>query len=110
MRAIDRASTPCSCEYARKECEIYHDMSRVVLEELARVLSWPGWKRRLLLLGLRLTAIYEKLFSWRRLTRLELPERLDALGPREEAAAQGEVPAVLFRGRDRGAAPAGGPR
>ncbi|MDJ0786339.1 MAG: ferritin-like domain-containing protein [Myxococcota bacterium] len=74
-------------EYARKECVIYHDMSRAVLDEMSRILGWSPWKRGLLQLGLSFVGAWDRLYGWRRLTRLEPQTRKNPMAPRSAGPA-----------------------
>ncbi len=76
--AIDRLLR----QYAIAECDIYHDMSLAVLRQMADILGWPSWKRALLSAGVHGVWAIERLGRWRRMLRLEEPERKNAMAPR----------------------------
>lgn len=69
-------------EYARAEVETYRDVSLAVMARMAHALGWPRPKRWLLAFGIRALYWVERLVTWRRLVRLEPPERPGALEPR----------------------------
>lgn len=68
--------------YARVEIETYRDVSLGVMAQMARTLGWPRPKRWLLAFGIRASYAIERLFTWRRMVRLEAPERPGAMAPR----------------------------
>lgn len=68
-------------EYARAEVETYRDVSLSVMRRMARDLRWPAWKRALLGFGIRAIYVVERLWTWRRMARIEPPERPGALAP-----------------------------
>lgn len=69
-------------EYARVEIETYRDVSLAVMSRMAEELHWSRPKRALLSFGIRVIYLFERLWSWRRLTRIGTPERPGALDPR----------------------------
>jgi rubrerythrin len=69
-------------EYARVEIETYRDVSLSVMARMARELGWGRAKRAVLAFGIRAIYWVERLFTWRRLTRIGTPERPGALDPR----------------------------
>jgi len=60
-------------------------VSLAVMGQMAERLRWPAWKAALLRLGVHAIYLYERVWGWRRMTRLRPPERLDALGSAAEA-------------------------
>ena len=73
-------------EYARAEIETYRDVSLAVVRRVAGALGWPLWKRVLLAFGIRGIYVVERLWTWRRLVRIEQPERPGAMAPARSEA------------------------
>lgn len=67
-------------EYALVEIRTYRDVSLAVMGRMGEVLGWSGAKRLLLGTGIRAIYLIERLWSWRRLTRLRTPEIANPLG------------------------------
>jgi hypothetical protein len=65
---------------AHAEIRVYRDVSRAVMADMGRQLSWPRWKSSLLSAGIQLIYLYERLGGWRRMVTLKMPARRDALG------------------------------
>ena len=84
LRMVERGHGPrvrsMLREYAQVEIRTYRDVSLAVMGRMGEVLNWSGAKR--LLLGAGIRAIYwvERLFTWRRMTRLRPPAIANALG------------------------------
>jgi rubrerythrin len=74
-------------EYARVEIRAYRDVSLAVMGRFGETLGWSRPKRGLLALGIRAVYCVERLFTWRRMTRLRMPERRNAMAPRGRATA-----------------------
>jgi len=68
-------------EYALVEIETYRDVSLSVMAQMARALGWSRLKRSVLTFGIRAIYLIERAWTWRRLTRIETPERPGALDP-----------------------------
>ncbi len=75
-RTIQRIMREC----ALAEIRIYRDVSLAVMANMGRVLGWSGPKAAVLAAGIHAVYAYERLVGWRRMVRLEMPERRDALG------------------------------
>ncbi len=73
-------------EYARVEVATYRRVSLAVMRHMADRLGWPGWKSGLLRLGVHGIYLFERLWGWRRMTRLRPPARRNALGGEATAA------------------------
>lgn len=73
--------------YARVEIATYRDVSLSVMGAMGEALGWSRAKRKLLAFGIRAIWLVERLFTWRRLTRLQAPARRNALGDASTAAA-----------------------
>jgi len=54
-------------------------VSLAVMRRIGAALGWPLWKRAALGLGIRAIYVVERLWTWRRLVRIEAPERPGAL-------------------------------
>ncbi len=73
-------------EVALAEIRTYRGVSLCIMAEMGRRLGWPPWKQALLRLGIHAVYAWERGWGWRRLVRLRMPERRDALGGAEAAA------------------------
>lgn len=73
-------------EYARVEIRTYRQVSLAVMGCMAERLGWPTWKAALMRLGVHGIYVFERVWGWRRITRLRPPELRNALG---EAAPAG---------------------
>ncbi|MEU9759427.1 ferritin-like domain-containing protein [Streptomyces sp. NPDC047985] len=81
-RTIQRLLREC----ALAEIRVYRDVSLAVMDHMGRILGWSRTRAAVLAAGIHLVHVYERLVGWRRMVRLEQPERRDALGgpaPRE---------------------------
>ncbi|MFG2818100.1 ferritin-like domain-containing protein [Kitasatospora sp. NPDC048365] len=67
-------------ETARAEIRTYRDVSLAVMQHMGELLRWPKAKSAALAAGIHGVHAYERLGGWRRMTRLSMPERLNALG------------------------------
>jgi hypothetical protein len=67
-------------EYALVEIRTYRRVSLAVMGHMAQRLHWPAWKASLLRLGVHAIYLFERAWGWRRMTRLQTPERVNALG------------------------------
>ena len=67
-------------EYALVEIRTYRDVSLAVMGRMGEVLGWSRAKRLLLGTGIRAIYLIERLWTWRRMTRLRPPEIANALG------------------------------
>ncbi|MET9297181.1 ferritin-like domain-containing protein [Streptomyces sp. NPDC003077] len=65
---------------ALAEIVVYRDVSIAVMRRMGRILGWRGLKTGVLTAGIRAVYAYERLGGWRRMVRLRMPERRDALG------------------------------
>lgn len=75
-RAIQRTLKEC----ALAEIGVYRDVSLAVMAHMGRILGWPGAKSAALAAGIHAVYAYERVFGWRRMVSLAMPERRDALG------------------------------
>lgn len=75
-RTIQRILRDC----ALAEIRVYRDVSLAVMAHMGRVLGWSAPKAALLRLGIHAVYWYERLGGWRRMVRLAMPERRDAMG------------------------------
>ncbi|MBK0371596.1 ferritin-like domain-containing protein [Streptomyces sp. RB110-1] len=75
-RTIQRIMREC----ALAEIRIYRDVSLAVMANMGRVLGWSRPKAAVLAAGIHAVYAYERLVGWRRMVRLEMPVRRDALG------------------------------
>jgi hypothetical protein len=83
--AIQRVLREC----ALAEIRVYRDVSIAVMTHMGRVLGWPAAKVSVLKAGIHGVYAYERLGGWRRMVRLSMPERRNALGgPAPAVAAQ----------------------
>jgi len=81
-RAIRQTLRDC----ALAEIGVYRDVSLAVMAHMGRLLGWSAAKAALLAVGIRALYAYERLFGWRRMVSLTMPERRDALGGPPTAA------------------------
>jgi hypothetical protein len=75
-RFIQRTLREC----ALAEIRIYRDVSLAVTAHMGRILGWPKAKSAALAAGIHAVYAYERLGGWRRMVRLKMPERRNALG------------------------------
>ncbi len=68
--------------YARVEVRTYRDVSLRVMRHMADCLGWSRMKVAALALGIQAIYVFERLWGWRRMTRLEAPTLRNAMGPR----------------------------
>lgn len=80
--AIQRALNEC----ALTEIAVYRDVSLAVMAHMGRILKWPRAKSAVLAAGIRGMYAYERAGGWRRMVRLSMPDRRDALGGPAETA------------------------
>jgi len=73
-------------ECALAEIRIYRDVSLAVMSHMGRILGWPRARAATLAAGIHAVYAYERLFGWRRMVSLKMPERRDALGGPATAA------------------------
>ena len=66
--------------YARAEIRAYRDTGRSFVRRMSGILHWSTLKRAVLLFGVNIIYLYERLWGWRRMVRIERPERRNALG------------------------------
>ena len=78
-------------EYALVEIETYRDVSLSVMSRMAKVLRWSWLKRNVLAFGIRAIYVVERLWTWRRMTTIETPERPGAMAPRTAGAPAQEL-------------------
>ncbi|RSO04132.1 hypothetical protein DMH15_42465, partial [Streptomyces sp. WAC 06725] len=81
-RTIQRTLREC----ALAEIRIYRDVSLAVMGHMGRILGWPKPKASALAAGIHAMYLYERVFGWRRMVSLAVPERRDALGGPASAA------------------------
>src|SRR6185437_4083646 len=67
-------------ECALAEIRIHRDVSLAVITRISRILGWPRWKTAVLCAGIQVTYGYERLYGWRRMVSIRMPERRNALG------------------------------
>ncbi|MEV6314930.1 ferritin-like domain-containing protein [Streptomyces sp. NPDC051776] len=65
---------------AMAEIRVYRDVSLAFMTHMGRILGWSGPKVAVLMTGIHLVYLFERLFGWRRMVTLSMPERRDALG------------------------------
>ena len=70
---------------AMAEIRVYRTVSVAVMAEMGSLLRWPRWKSALLRAGITAIYIYERLFGWRRMTRLRAPAHANPLGDQASA-------------------------
>ncbi|MFD7895231.1 ferritin-like domain-containing protein [Streptomyces sp. NPDC059743] len=75
-RTIHRILREC----AMAEIQVYRQVSLAVMERMGRLLDWPTPKAALLAAAINGMYAYERILGWRRMVRLRMPERRDALG------------------------------
>lgn len=75
-RTIHTALSEC----ARAEIRVYRQVSLAVMDHMGRILGWPAPKAALLRGGINAMYGVERAGGWRRMVRLAMPERRDALG------------------------------
>lgn len=66
--------------YALVEIATYREVSLAVMGAMGDELGWSAAKRSVLAFGIRAIWAFERLVSWRRMTRLRMPARRNALG------------------------------
>ncbi|MFD3454057.1 ferritin-like domain-containing protein [Streptomyces sp. NPDC058691] len=71
---------------ALAEIRVYRDVSLAVMAHMGRVLGWSRGRSALLRAGIHAVYLYERLGGWRRMVRLSMPQRRDALGGPATAA------------------------
>ena len=74
-------------QYARAEVRTYRDVSLGVMRRMAACLGWSRLKIGVISFGIRAIYCFERLWGWRRMTRLRTPELANAMGPRPRRAA-----------------------
>ena len=67
--------------YARVEIRTYRDVSLGVMGRMGTCLGWSRLKLGCLSFGIRVIYHFERLWGWRRMTRLRPPARRNAMGP-----------------------------
>jgi len=72
------SSRPCASALA--EIRIHRDVSLAVMTRISRILGWPRWKTAVLCAGIQVTYGYERVYGWRRMVSMKMPERRNALG------------------------------
>ncbi|MEU5363604.1 ferritin-like domain-containing protein [Streptomyces sp. NPDC005925] len=75
-RAIQRALRAC----ALAEIRVHRDVSLAVMTRMGRILGWSRPRAALLAVGIHAAYAYERLVGRRRMERLRMPERRNALG------------------------------
>lgn len=74
-------------ETALAEIAVYRDVSLAVMERMGHILRWPRSKTAVLTAGIHAAYAYERTVGWRRMVRLRMPEKRNALGGPAAAAA-----------------------
>jgi hypothetical protein len=67
-------------EYALVEIRTYREVSLTVMGRMGDALGWSVAKLAVLRFGIHAIYAIERLFTWRRMTTLRPPERVNALG------------------------------
>ncbi|GAA0409862.1 ferritin-like domain-containing protein [Streptomyces luteireticuli] len=67
-------------ESALAETGVHRDVGLAVTVRMGRILGWPGAKSAALAAGIHALHTAERLGGWRRMARLRMPERRNALG------------------------------
>lgn len=75
-------------EYALVEVRTYRQVSLTIMSHMAERLGWPFAKTRLLRLGIQAIYLFERLWGWRRMTTLRMPERRNAMDPSRRRSAR----------------------
>ena len=75
-RAIQRTLREC----ALAEIRVHRDVSLAVMGRMGRILRWSAPKAAALRGGIHAVYGYERVFGWRRMVSLTMPERRNALG------------------------------
>ncbi|KUH39092.1 MULTISPECIES: hypothetical protein [Streptomyces] len=73
-------------ECALAEIAVYRDVSLAVMEHMGRILRWPRAKSAVLAAGIHAVYAYERAAGRRRMVRLAMPARRDAMGGPAETA------------------------
>jgi hypothetical protein len=74
-------------ESARAEIRVYKGVTLAVTREMGRILGWSRGKLTVMTAGIHALHLYERVFGWRRMVSLRMPERRDAMGGRPAAPA-----------------------
>ncbi|AXI76860.1 ferritin-like domain-containing protein [Peterkaempfera bronchialis] len=67
---------------ARVEIRTHRDVGLAVMRRMGDILGWPRPQRAALAAGLHLLYLYEAAHGWRRMVRLRLPAKRNAMGVR----------------------------
>jgi hypothetical protein len=65
---------------AHAEIRAHRDVGLAVMGRMGAILRWPMWLRRGIALGIHAQYAWERAYGWRRMVRLRMPERRNALG------------------------------
>ncbi|MFI6447904.1 ferritin-like domain-containing protein [Kitasatospora sp. NPDC050543] len=65
---------------AKGEIRTHRDVGLAVSAAMARILRWPRWQLAVVMAGLWALYLYDSVIGWRRMVRLRMPERRNALG------------------------------
>ncbi|MGW2541308.1 ferritin-like domain-containing protein [Kitasatospora sp. NPDC001574] len=65
---------------ARGEIRTHRDVGLAVTSRMARILRWPLWQRAAVTAGVHALYLYDRAYGWRRMVRLRMPARRNALG------------------------------
>jgi hypothetical protein len=65
---------------ARGEIRTHRDVGLAVLRAMARILGWPRWQLAVLIAGVQALYLYDLTLGRRRLVRLRMPAKRNALG------------------------------
>jgi len=65
---------------AKGEIRTHRDVSLAVMASIGRILGWPRRQRLLLAAGVYALYLYDAAVGWRRMVKLRMPERRNALG------------------------------
>jgi rubrerythrin len=66
--------------YAQAEVRTYRDVSLGVMGRMGECLGWSRAKRVVLAFGIHAIYLLERLYGWRRMTTLSMPDQRDAMG------------------------------
>jgi hypothetical protein len=70
-------------QYALAEVRTHRDVALCVMREVGQAIGWSRVKRGLIAFGIHGLYLYERLWDWRRMARIERPDQPDAMAPRE---------------------------
>ncbi len=74
-------------DYARAEASVYKQVGLVFVRRMSTFLGWSTAKTAVLIAGVYITYLVERVWRWRRMVRLEVPPRRNALFSGSQPAA-----------------------